>query len=600
MLTNPTFGRENPSWEAYVVTPPGDKFTAQPPTHEVVVERGLRIPMRDGTELAAMLWRPEGEGPFPVLVERSPMRLEERSGAAGAYHAARGIAVLSVGLRGCVGSDGEFGLDLGSPIGDGYDTVEWAAAQSWCDGRVGTICGSISGYTAYQTAVEAPPYLIPLLVREGPIDVTATGSGSRSLLGFQAVSVVWTEHRLDYLTPEERAPAQKLVDTWQQAWLAAQAAASGSPFLPVSETFRQLPLSPHPLFVGAADYYNAWFGPPSADRTDVDVTQRAEQVDVPICHLGGWFDGLVTSTLSAFSAMQARAASTDARAGQRLIIGPWVHGPQATHNNPVGLLEFGPNAELDFFAFRQRWYDAHLSGECDLSADPVVWLYLTGPDRWLGFESWPPPITPTNWYLDSDVLADAPPDSTQAPNAYAYDPTDPVPSLAGGGAMGIGLDQRPVEDRLLAYTSPPLDVPLTLVGPVKTILYASSSAPDTDWIVRLTMVRPDEASVILSGGTVRARYHLSPITPKWLEPDKPERFEIEMLPLSIVIPAGHRLRLTVTSSDFPAFDRNLNTGEPIGHESEGQVAVNRIYHDAQRPSHVVLPVLGAASISNHS
>ncbi len=592
MLTNPTFERKKSPWESYVVTPPGDRTTAQPPTHEVIIERGLRIPMSDGIELAAMLWRPEGEGPFPVLVERSPMRLEDRSGPAGLYHAARGIAVLSAGLRGCVGSDGEFGLDLGSPSGDGYDTVEWTAVQSWCDGRVGTICGSISGYTAYQTAVEAPPHLISLLVREGPIDVTTTGSVNRSLLGFQMVAATWTEHRLDALAPEERAPAQKLVDTWRRAWQTAQAAASGSPFLPVSETFRQLPLSPHPLFVGTADYYNAWFGPLDARAASADVTQRAEQVGVPICHLGGWFDGLVTSTLSAFSAMASRAASADVRVGQRLIIGPWVHGPQATHGKPVGLLEFGPNAELDFFAFRQRWYDAHLHGQGDLSDDPVVWIYLIGPDRWLGFESWPPPITSTKWYLDSGALTDAPPNHGQELDIYAYDPTDPVPSLAGGGAMGIGLDQRPVEDRLLTYTSPPLDAPLTLVGPVKTVLHAASSAPDTDWIVRLTMVRPDGASVILSGGTMRARYRHSPSAPVLLEPDKPERFEIEMLPLSIVVPAGHRLRLTVTSSDFPAFDRNLNTGGPIGQESEGQVAVNRIYHDVQRPSHVILPVLG--------
>jgi uncharacterized protein len=157
--------------------------------------------------------------------------------------------------------------------------------------------------------------------------------------------------------------------------------------------------------------------------------------------------------------------------------------------------------------------------------------------------------------------------------------------------MGIGLDQRPVEDRLLTYTSPLLEAPLTLVGPVKTVLYASSSAPDTDWIVRLTMVRPDGASVILSGGTLRARYHRSPTKPLRLEPHRPERFEIEMMPVSIVVPAGCALRLTVTSSDFPAFDRNLNTGGPIGRESVGQVAVNRIYHDAQLPSHVVLPVL---------
>jgi uncharacterized protein len=575
-------------WEAYAVPAPRDVLTSRPHDHDVVAERDIRIPMRDGTVLAAMLWRPAGAGPWPVLVERSPMRFEERTGPAGEYHAGRGVAVLAVGLRGCLGSGGEFSADIGSPNGDGYDTVEWVAAQPWCDGRVGLICGSISGYTAYQTLVEAPPHLMPTLVREGPVGLD---KGVVGLLGVQQVTIAWTTHRLNDLPPEQRAQAQRLLDRWQQDWQAAQSAAVDPRFQIVPELTRRLPVLPNPLFQGIADYFETFFRMPSPEGDSDSVLARAEQVTVPVCHLAGWLDSLTQGSLNAFTAMRTHAATEEARTGQRLIIGPWLHGPANTHGKPVGLLEFGPNAELDFFAFRQRWIDAYLQEGRVPDADPVVWLYLMGPDRWLGFESWPPPTQPTRWFLNGHALAPAAPVEPQTPDVYEYDPNDPVPSLADGGALNIGADQRPVEDHLLAYTSPPLDAPLTLVGPVTAVLYAASSAPDTDWIVRLTMVRPDGASIILTGGSLSARFRHSPFEPSLLEPDKAERFEIEMLPVSIVIPAGHSLRLTVTSSDFPAFDRNLNTGGPLSREASGQVAHNHVHHDASRPSHLILPVL---------
>ena len=312
--------------------------------------------------------------------------------------------------------------------------------------------------------------------------------------------------------------------------------------------------------------------------------------------LGGWFDGTVRSTLAAFMAMQAQAGTPLARQGQRLIVGPWTHGAANTHGQSVGLLEFGPNARLDFFAFRQRWYDAQLRRKGNLKDDPTVWLYLIGPDRWLGCETWPPPQTqPTPWYLHSGALVKSAPDGAQNPDAYEYDPDDPVRTLKGGGAMNIGADQRPIEDRLLCYTSKPSKEDLTLVGPLKAVLHASSSAPDTDWVVRLTWVRPGGASVIISGGALRARYRHSSKRETLLEPDRPECFEIEMMPVSIVIPKGARLRLTVTSSDYPAIARNLNTGLSLSKERRAQKAINMVYHDRLRPSHVVLPVVGGES-----
>ncbi len=586
----------SPAWKKLVVSSPGSHTKAQRPAGEVVIERNLRIPMRDGTELGATLWRPGRKSSYPALVERGPHRLEERTGAAGQYYAARGYCVLSVGLRGCSGSGGEFrGPIPGSPRGDGYDTIEWTAVQDWCNGHVGMLCGSISGLTQYQTVVEAPPHLDALLVREGLFGLGDASIFSPLVLHFVAAS--WTENQLEHYPPEKLAKAKRLVRSWQESVREAQQAADpDSPFAPVPRIIERLPVCPNPLFAGVADYYNDILLPAKKRGwiAEARLSDSADQTRAPVCHLGGWFDSSVTDTLAAFTAMQSSAATEQARKAQRLIIGPWVHGPGNTGSKPVGLLEFGPNAALDFMAFRQRWYDAQLRRKGSLKQDPAAWLYLIGPDRWLGCDTWPPQQTqPTPWYLHTDSLKTTAPESAQNPDAFEYDPNDPVRTLKDGGAMNIGADQRPNEHRLLCYTSKPLREDLTLVGPLTTILHAASSALDTDWVVRLTWVRSGGASVIISGGALRARYRHGRQSQALLTPDKPERFSVDMMPVSIVIPKGARLRLTITSSDHPAIDRNLNTGQPLDKAKKSQAAINMIYHDRLRPSHVVLPILGS-------
>lgn len=596
------------AWERFVVSSPAARTAVRPPEHEIAVERGLRVPMRDGTRLGAMLWRPGAPGRYPVLVERGPHRLEERTGKAGEYYAARGYAVLSVNLRGSGESEGEFrGPVPGAPSGDGYDTIEWAASQPWANGRVGMLCGSISGFTQYQTAVEAPPHLRALLVRQaGGFEAYRLflRGGALGLAGMQFVAAEWVRHRLDGMPADRRRQAERRVEEYQAAVAAAGPRWAEHPtdpgrrvaLLAPTSLAKRLPLAPHPFFAEIADHYNDVFEHPTPDAwwEEVNLARSADRVSVPICHLGGWFDALVACTLEAYSAMRTRAVARDA---QRLMIGPWLHGPENVGLTRVGARAFGPNAALDFLAFRGRWYDHYLQDRpTGVEADPRVWVYLIGPDVWLGAETWPlPGVAPAPWYLragdDEGVLAPEPPTTPEDPDRYRYDPAEPVPSIAGGGPFGMGVDQSPLESRLLTYTSPPLDHPLTLVGPARVVLHAASSAPDTDWAVKLTEVQPDGTSLVLTGGILRARYYQGMERPTHLERDRPERFEVELLPLSIVIPAGHRLRLTVTSSDFPAFDRNLNTGGPIGGEAVGQVATNAVFHDAARPSRVVLPVL---------
>jgi uncharacterized protein len=598
------------SWTERLVHSPASVTQARPPEHRVVVEPEVTAPMRDGTVLAGMLWRPEAPGRYPVLVERGPHRPELRTGPAGEYYAARGYVVVGLNVRGCGASGGTFDGSVGSPAGDGHDAVEWAARQPWSNGRVGTLCGSISGYTAYQAVVEAPPHLGPVFVREasgfaGHPWSRPTGVVPLSI--FQFVAADWTEHRLAGFGPELHVRAERMLRRFKASKVEERGErfvcdpadpARRAAVLGPTRVSARLPLVPHPLFAGLADFYNevvarvaAGAGVPGNLQAQVGRTR------VPVCHLGAWFDPNVSGVLSAFVAMREGAASSEARSGQRLVVGPWQHGPDHVGEDRVGALEFGPNARLDYHAFRVRWYDHHLRGwPTGLERDPAVWLYVIGPDAWLGCDAWPPPgAVETPWYLRSDHAAGAlspdPPRTAERPDAYAYDPRDPVPTLQGYLPFGVGLDQAPLEHRMLAYTSPPLERPLALIGPLRAVLHAASSAPDTDWIVRLTWVRPDDSSIVLSAGALRARFRDGPGQPTLLEPNRPTRYELHMLPLAIELPAGHRLRLTVTSSDFPGLARNLNTGGDVATERRPRRATNTVFHDRSRPSCVVLPVM---------
>ena len=487
-----------PAIRKLTVDSPREYTDARPASQACVVETGLRVPMADGTQLAAMLWRPKRRGKYPALVERVPYPLESRTGAAGEYYATRGYAVIGVSLRGRGGSEGDFsGPGPGTPTGDGHATIEWVARQPWCNGRIGMICGSYSGFTQYQTAVEAPPHLDALLVREGILDAYPFTGGAVTP-GLAGLAATMTEQDLEHYAPAKRARAERLLAHARK--LGQQTGDPDSPLATPNRDQLRLPFAHSARVVGVADYCNEWLAHParSAWWNPVLLSRQAHQVSVPVCHLGGWFDGLLTHALAAYTSMRQRA------------------GGMLSRDAPQG-------------------------------AEP--------------------------------------------PDAYEYDPKDPVPTLQAGSAMGLGADQRPVEDRLTTYTSPRLRHALSLVGPIQLRLHAASSAPDTDWIAKLTWVRPNGASVIISGGILRARYRRSFSRPRPLEPDKPELFEIDMTATATVIPAGHRLRLTLTSSDFPAFDRNLNTGGPIGRERRWQTAINLLFHDRLRPSHLLLPVL---------
>jgi putative CocE/NonD family hydrolase len=326
-------------------------------------------------------------------------------------------------------------------------------------------------------------------------------------------------------------------------------------------------------------------------------------VQVPASHIGGWYDLHLGDTLAGFNALRAQGTPA------RLLIGPWSHLRQA---NPVGAVNFGTGASADFMnletnvrSLQLRWFDQWLKGtDTGLMAEPPVRLFVMGANIWRDEDDWPlARAIATPWYLRAGGGLSPQPPGAEAPDCYAYDPADPVPTRGGATLLtpeypAGPYDQRPIEERpdVLVYRSLPLERATEVTGPVTVHLWASSSAPDTDFVARLTDIAPDGRSIILTDGIVRARYRefRTGAPPSLVEPGRPYAYAIDLWATSNVFKAGHRIGLHVTSSSFPRWDRNPNTGHPFGADAELQVAHQQILHDRAHPSCVILPVVGPA------
>lgn len=322
-------------------------------------------------------------------------------------------------------------------------------------------------------------------------------------------------------------------------------------------------------------------------------------------HLGGWYDGLLAHTLAMFTGIRASGRTENARRSQRLLIGPWVHGPMEPDNTRQGDVDFGPEASLGINTFRLKWFDFWLKGVQNGTQDmPVARLFIMGKNRWQDFDGWPPPgVVSTKLYLwpaqpDAETAPGGrldfnPPQVADASTSYMYDPSDPVPKhRATEGFRSDGpIDLSPVESRKIVFTTSPLDRPLTVIGPITARIFAKSTARDTDWFVSLTDVWPDGRSMRVQEGALRARYREGFDREVLTEPGRPYSFDIDMRATAQVFAAGHRIRLAITSSQFPPRERNMNTGGTNGEETMSVVAHNTVLHDRDHASCVVLPVL---------
>ena len=572
------------------------------------VEKDIMVPMRDGVRLATDAWIPAG-GPAPVLLVRLPYGKDMIGlyayGLVPNFFALieAGYAVVYQDCRGTFRSGGEFTPMVNEPS-DGADTVAWLLEQPWCDGNIGTFGASYLGFVQWASA-SASDQLKAIAPAVTTTDYYATPWYSEG--GALSLHAIQTWTTLMALAGAQRAMAAGSGDPQALMGLVGMAADPGA-------HLAELPVRARPLLEKQWPWWAEILAHPARDQfwQDLSVADRFADITVPALNIGGWFDIFASSTARTFTELKKRGGSADARDGQRLIIGPW------DHLNSTGVYpdrQFGLMADAryaDLTGAHQRFFDRWLRGRAGaLDGSAPVRIFVMGIDQWRDEQDWPLPDTSyVDYYLDSSGRANtadgdgglrgAPPDSEHA-DTYLYDPQRPVPTL-GGRVMSPAtaneagpVDQRRAESRddVLCYTTPVLERPVEVTGHVSLTLFASSSAPDTDFTGKLVDVFPDGRAIFLTDGILRARYRHSLADPELLTPGQIYEVAIDLSVTSNVFLPGHRIRLEISSSNFPRFDRNTNTGGTIteDREEDVQVAVNRIFHGPGHPSRLVLPVI---------
>jgi putative CocE/NonD family hydrolase len=566
-------------------------------------ERNVPTPTRDGTVLAADVYLPRPEGRYPVLLQRTPY--DKTLPAIGLMAdplrlAGAGYAVVVQDTRGRWSSGGEFEL-FRDEVDDGHDAVEWCAAQPWSNGRVGMYGVSYVGMTQWYAAMARPPHLVTIIpaLAASSAHNGWTHRGGAFELGFN-LSLTLLFFLLD-TAAKAGASAQRISEI-----VAAIDDLPGS--------FARLPTRDQPALAELAPYYFDWLDHPDDDAfwEAWKVEDAYERLEVPALHIGGWYDIFLDGTIRNFVGMRAQGATPRARRGQKLVIGPWSHGiPWLA--NPVGDVDFGhmsTGAAAELEALQLRWCDYWLKGiDNGVLEEPPVRIFVMGANVWRDEHEWP--LARTRWEtwffhsggkansLDGDGALTRTPPAAEPADSYVFDPRDPVPTRGGGLCCSPGynqggaFDQRCVEarDDVLVYSTEPLETDLEVTGPLRVTLWAASSAPDTDWTAKLVDVGPDGFARNISDGILRARYRDSFAEPSLLEPQATYRYEIRLPDTSNVFRAGHRIRVEISSSSYPRFDRNPNTGERVAATGELRSAVQKVYHDAERPSGITLPVI---------
>ncbi len=569
----------------------------------IKIDCHVPIAMRDGVTLRADIYRPDDAARHPVLLARlpyskdlSPISLSLLSPVRAAR---RDYVVVIQDTRGRFKSDGQFSLFAGEAE-DGFDTVAWCATQPWSNGNVGMYGASYFGATQWLTATATPPALkvIAPTITSSDYYEGWTYQGGAFQQGFiQFWTAGMATETITRLTDGPADARKKLY---------------GSIF-GMEKTYRNLPLADFPpaTVPGLMDHYRTWLKHPSLDEfwEHVRIESKYSQIDVAALHIGGWYDIFLEGTLRNFAGMRKHGKSTRARENQRLIVGPWLHG---LFNRVVGDVDFGPGAlpdAVDLGGAHLDWFDHCLRDAPDTGAS--VRLFVMGPNVWRNEDEWPlARAVATPFYLTSDGRANSLRGNGRllkqsltrgASDVFLYDPEQPVPTCGGctlmPGAQSAGpQDQRAVEERddVLVYTSEPLTEPLEVTGPVEALIYAATDGLDSDFTAKLVAVAPDGRALNLCDGILRARYRNSLSRAELLEPGRVYAYCIQLGSTSYVFAPGYRIRLQVSSSNFPRFDRNLNTGGDIATEQHGRTAVQRVFHGGVQSSHVVLPVVPQA------
>ncbi len=531
--------------------------------------------MRDGIRLSANIFRPDTKPKLPTILIRTPYGKGSDLPATYQMFVDHGYAVVVEDVRGRYGSEGEF-RPLSQEGDDGWDTLNWIAEQTWSDGKVGMIGGSYLGIAQWKLALLNNPHL-------KAISPAVSGDDDYRDRLYSPGGAMKLGQRLEWLRENLREPDFQPPDfdsfVRRLPLRTADRAATGRRI----EMWRQS--LDHP----ADDAF--W--------QSLSVRRQIQRVRIPVLAFGGWYDNYVESDLDAYTALSGRANPC------RIVVGPWPHNMSIKFSEA----DFGPRSSAPVRTLQLEWMDRWLKGKEAPNPKPPVRIFVMGSNVWRDENEWPlARAKPTPFYLTAKTAANSlsgggelskNPPRKEAPDRFVFDPWKPVPTQ--GGAVCCNpkvfpwgpLDQRAVEHRqdVLVYTSGALKKEVEVTGPIRVVLYASTSAADTDFTAKLVDVFPDGMARILTDGILRLRYRESLEKPALASPGETYAVTIDAGVTSNVFLKGHRIRLEISSSNFPRFDRNPNTGKPVAEETQLRQASQTVFHDRARSSYVLLPIV---------
>ena len=596
-------------------------------SYGVVVQRDVMVEMRDGARLATDLYLPAvngapASGPFPVILERTPYdKLAARQTSKGKFFARRGYAVAIQDVRGRFNSEGDW-LPFFDEAEDGYDTVEWLGVQPWSDGKVGTMGDSYAGSDQAALATLNPPHLSTMIVAVGASDYFSSSMRHNGTLEQRFLIYAY---RMATTSPEAKADPSlgaALLNIFENGM---PEVVENFPILKDTSILRRVPTVEQWIVdlqtVGErTDYWK--------QRGYTPVEYYDEHADVPTLYLGGWYDSYARNSTECYMKLSRLKNSP-----QRLLMGPWTHGQyEITHS---GDIDFGLTAHIDYNDLKLAWFDHYLKGMRTEVADwsPVRYFTMGGGNGrindehrlnhggfWTSADDWPVPGTrfvPYYIHGDGSLSRKQPGSDEQDCTSYVFDPSDPVPTIGGGISAANPImepgaydqrgdptrfygteDHQPLNARhdVLTFQTPPLEADVEVTGPITVRLWASSSAVDTDFTAKLIDVYPPASeypeglAINITDSIIRARYRNGYDEPEFMEPGDIYEFEFELYPTSNTFVAGHRIRVDISSSNWPRFDVNHNTGAPLGVDRTYEAAHQTIHHSPGLASHVVLPV----------
>ena len=556
------------------------------PNYDVDMRLDVKIPMRDGVNLSADIYLPRAAGKFPTVLMRTPYSNNIDAMIEKARRLANsGYACAMQDCRGRWDSEGnDYPFREGE---DGYDTQEWIGRQEWSNGKIGMSGASYLGLVQWQSAPHKSQYLTCLAPR-----------------------VICCDYFSGLVYPGGAFQLNVLM-TWGMRTTARTA--QSIEYHNWTEAFRYLPLIEMDEQAGRdLGFWKDWVQHAAYDDywDEINDEKRWGDIAVPAFNMGGWYDLYAANTFTNFNGLRQHGRTPEARQS-KLIVGPWPHVLSASPR--TGDIDFGTHSMVDLEALELRWFDYWLKGiDNGIVDEPPLRLFIMGTNEWRDEDEWPLARTQwQKWYLHSrgsanSLLGDGSLSPTlpegDTPDRFVYDPRYPVQTLGGNNCCSPHIvpwgpyDQRPVEMRgdVLCYTSAPLEADMEVTGPIKAVLYAATDSPDTDWTAKLVDVSPTGYAKNLCDGILRARYRESLTNPTLLEPNRIYEYEIDLSVTGNVFRKGHCIRVEISSSNFPRFDRNPNTGHEFGTDTEMRPARQTVHHSSRYPSHIVFPVISAA------